>query len=723
MLCVLLGFGLILYWAFWGLGLALWLLPAGGRRFLWAVCVPFGLSFQIAAVWWLIRLVGPIAIYGPWANLLPAVVLVGALLRTRNRRWLLAALRSRTFIVSVVLIGIGLVIALLPIAQSPNNTLGLTATSMGSRDAPEYALGARFFLDKGMGTPGTYWGWTEHVGYRNQWMQFNHFGPTALLAMAATTFRLELWQLISVLACALGACGAPLAMAFGQRMAGLRWWLAVAGGFLYSLSPLWLYGAYNNSLGQLIGTLGISCFLLLAPSGSRPSTLGVWWKRVGTGGFAFWLFLSSYLMMIFFVVAIIGGWVLWRLVERPQWGQLGRVALWGATVIALCTLLFPMRMWGLVGRVLTWGFLDAGWVMSPMLLPSMLGLGLNEALEPQSYLSHLWLTGIIGVAWASGVVLAWRDRDRALGVVLPLCGVIFGSIYLLLIKDPEGILLNNYKTYKLVAVFLPVILPSLLFGFKSLQIRRLPGLGLALCGLLLVIFLPRSISSMVREASAMPLRMTSGLITLSAIKNDPEINSVNITSTESWDILWAVTFLSDKELHFACDTIYAKSGPLTGHWTLEPSLSQNMYPPSARRLGHKLVLRPTTEPALVSVDWGIGWWDDEDQHRWSGRSGRLFSFVLKVIKPIAGIRLQISGQLLEPKVQLRAFIGQQELPLRWNDQGQIIIENLTLKPGIIEILFRSDRQVTLSPSPGDSRRLLFNVTAVELFGSSVGAVR
>ena len=715
MLCVLLGVCLVLYWAFWGLGAALWLLPAGWRRFLWAVCIPFGLAFQISMVWWLLRLAGPIAICGLWANLLPALVLFGALLRSRNRRWLLASLRSRTFIVSVVLIVSGLLLALLPIAQSPHNNLGLTAISIGSRDGPEYALGARFFLDEGMGTPGEHWGQTEHAAYRNQWMEFNHFGPTALLAIAATTFRLELWQLISVLACALGACGAPLAMAFGQRVAGLRWWLAVAGGFLYALSPIWLFGAYNISLGQLIGTLGASSFLLLALSGSSSScSLGVWWKRVAAGVFALWLFLSSYMMMIFFVVAIIGGWGLWRAVERRQWGQLGRVTLWGATVVILCTLLFPMRMWGLIGRVLTWGLLDAGWVMSPMLLPSMLGLGLNEALEPQSYLAHLWLFGVIAIMWASGVVSAWRVRDRSLGVILPLCGVILGAIYLLLLKDPEGRLLNSYKTYKLVAVFLPVILPSLLFGFQSLKIRSLRRPSLALIGLLVVIFLPRSLSALVREASARPLYMTRGLVSLGAIQNDPAITSVNITLKESWDILWAATFLSNKELHFACDTIYAQRGALTGEWTLERSFSPGTYSASARRLGDKLILRPTTEPAKVSLDWGIGWWDDEGSHRWSGRSDRTFSFVLKAVESIEGLRLQINGEFFVPGAELHAFIGKQELPLKWNKSGQIVIENLTLKSGASEILFWSNRQAIPSRTPGDLRRLLFNVTDVDI---------
>ncbi|MEI6107117.1 MAG: hypothetical protein WCR49_08885 [Opitutae bacterium] len=722
MLFVLLGFGLVLYWAFWGLGLALWVLPRGWRRFLWAVCVPFGLSFQIALVWWLIRLAGPIAVYGPWANLVPVVVLIGALVQPRNRRWLLAALRSRTGVVMGVLVGFGLLLALLPIALSPNNHLGLTTISSGSRDAPEYAFGARFFLDQGMGTPGAFWGRIEHSAYRTQWMEFNHFGAAALLAMAASTFRLELWQLTSVLSCALGACGAPLVLAFGQRLVGLRWGLAMSCGLLYAMSPLWHYGAYNNALGQMAGTLGIACFLLLAMSLPYSTNHGEWTKRVVAGAIALWLFVSSYLMMIFFVGATTCGWMLWRTLDRRQWWLPLRVALWGAAAGAFCVLLFPMRMVGLVKRVMDWGAQDAGWSMCQLQFPSILGFDLNQSLEPRSQVVHLGLYVILGLMWAFGVASAWRTRDRALSVVLPLCLMIFGAAYLMGLRDPFDQQHNNYKAYKLIAVFLPVVLPSLLFGIKSLYNRRLSGLSLALLGLLAAIYLPPSVLAMARAAQAMPLRVTPGLVALESMPNDSTIASVNIATVDSWYSMWAAVFLAKKELHFAYDSVFV-SDPLTGEWTFERILGRSIYSAASHQLGDGLVLRPTAEPALVSLGWGSGWWDDEGTHRWSGRDDHSFSFVLKAVKPLVGVGLRIEGEFIVPGVELHAFIGRQELAVRQNKSGLIEVENFALRAGTSEIQFFADRPAARSKTKDDPRTLLYKVREIAIVGARHGPVR
>ena len=715
MLCVLLGFGLILYWAFWGLGLALWLLPAGGRRFLWAVCIPFGLALQIGVVWWLLRLAGPIATYGPWANLLPVLVLFGALLRPRNRRWLLAALSTWTFVISVGLVGLGILLALIPISLSPNNTLGLTTISIGSQDAPDYALGAGFFLENGMGTPGKYWGQIEQLKFTKYWMEYNHFGAAALLSMASTTFNVELWQLITVLTCTLGACGAPLVMAFSKRLAGMSWGLAALCGVLYSLSPLWLYGAYNNAVGQMIGTLGIACYLLFGLS--LPHFPNFWGCRkwIGAGSIALWLFVSSYPMMMYFVGAIIGSWGLWRAMQLRQWISLVGVALWSAGTVALCTLIFPSRLLGLVNVSLEYAGNLAGWPIDPMLLPTILGLGVNQALEPQSFSVHLWLFGIMSTLWAIGVVMAWRIRDRAISVVIPVCGVIFCATYLMAAKDPEDRLLNSYKIYKLVAVFLPLLLPSLLFGIKASLNGKFQALSSALLALIIITYLPRSINAMVSEARMMPLHMTPGLVALQSLEKDPAIPSVNFTNVAPWDMLWATVFLQNKELHYSNNGFFGyAASPLTGEWTFERILGRSLYPSSAHMLGDGLILRRADEPALLALDWGVGWWNDERSHRWSGRGGRIFSFVLKAVHPMVGVNLSIDGEFLVPGVGVHAFIGKRELPLHLSSRGVILVKNIELEAGPNEILFISDKRAIVSSTLEDPRTLLYKVRGVEI---------
>jgi hypothetical protein len=621
--------------------------------------------------------------------------------------------RFRRFGLLALLTACGLLVALVPIASSPYNTLGATTMSIGSRDAPDYALGGRFFLEEGQGVPGKIWGGFEEQGYVNFWRQLNHFGAAALLAMAAATFRLEMWQLITVLACALGACGAGLVVALGQRVFGLRGWLVAGCGLLYALSPLWLHGAYNASIGQMVGTLGASFFLLLALTLPRGGTALSWVKRLGAGTLGLWLLVSTYPMMILFVWAIVGGAAVWRWIQFRRWNSLGALVGWSVATAALCTLLFAERMLAVASMVIAYGGGGDGWSMSPMLLSSVFGLNLGHVLHPKNYLVNVVAEALLGLIWAFGVVAALRRKDPTLGTVVTVCGVILGAAHLLYLRDPADQMRNTYKAYKLVSVFLPILLPALLIGVKASLNRRAHQVSIAVVVLMVTVGVPHSLYAMANAGSALPLRVTPGLIALRSQEKSPKFKSVNITTEEAWYSLWAAAFLAQKEILFTRATYGHPANELTGEWTFEQTF-RGFYPVSALQLGNGTVLRPTREPAQVLVNWGIGWWEDERDHRWSGSRGRFFSFILDTAEPVTGVSLVIDGEYLVPGTKVHASIGTRELQVYQSRRGTIMVVNVDLEAGTTEIRFRAEQLPTRGKSDSDQRELLLNVRDVEI---------
>lgn len=748
---LVLGFSLLLFWGAWGLGLALWFLPPGWRRYLWSVCLPFGISFQIAVVWWIAMAGGTVERYGPWMNLLPALLLITALLQRARRRWLIQSLRTRMCRVSALMAVAAAAYALMPAAVSKYHPGELTTFSFGSCDAPDYVMGARLFLEKGRDAQGGFWSqpevhqfadgltfWnnlrkTSHHGpaallvstadrfhlplYRmadgltfwTYWTRLNHFGPAALLAITAATLQVPLWQLGTVLAAALGAAAVPLVLAFARFVLRFTWLYAASIAFLYLFSPLWLYGAYHVALGQLIGAAAAGGCLLLGCHVPRWRHKTDKLKAVFAGTVVLWLLLSSYAFMIVFVAFVVVAVAFWHaLLKRNVWSFL-HVMRGVAATLLMCTLLFPTRVWGFVLSVLFFGGVTAGWPIGPMQVQTVVGLPADSSLNPLEADAALPLSLAFGALWLWGFLNSWRRRDPALPIVGITTLFVFGFTYGLIEADPADTHLNSYKAYKLVAVFLPALLPSLFVGFKYpvLRVQRYVIAGLLV---MIAMFLPRPLSEMWKAAEFMPLRVTERFAEMSQEEKNPGIQGVNIVSERTWTRLWVSAFLAEKRQFFA-DSTYVSRGsvPLEGDWTAEDDL-HGIYPAGAKRFGNRVVLRRATDAALVGVFFGPGWWQDEEAHRWSGAAGRDFVLQIDSQTPLK-VDLEMDGVFKVPGTKLRAFRGSNEIKVAQQD-GHIKVSGIELAVGQTELRFKANQFPEPSRNKRDPRSFLYKLTGV-----------
>lgn len=719
---LVIGFSLLLFWGAWGLGLALWILPPGWRRYLWSVCLPFGISFQLAVVWWIAMAGGTVETFGPAMNLLPGILLVTALLRRDLRRWLRHSIRTRLCSVSILMAVGAVTFALLPAAVSKFHPGELTTFSFGSCDAPDYVMGARLFLEKGRSAHGGFWSQTDvhqlanGLTFWGYWTRLNHFGPAGLLAFTSATFRVPLWQLGTVLAAALGAVVVPLVLAFARFVLRLDWLYASAVTFLYLFSPLWLYGVYHVALGQLVGAAAVGCCLLLGCHLPR------WRDKVDTtkallaGAVALWLLLSSYAFMILFVAMVIVGIGLWRAILSKNVRNFLRLIGGLVATFSLCILFFPTRVWGFMESVLFFGGGIFGWSIGPMQIQTVIGLPADMALNPLETDTSVPILIAFGALWLWGIFNAWRRGDTALPVIIVMTLFVFGFAYGLIEVDPLDAHLNSYKAYKLIAVFLPALLPCLFIGFKYpiLRVQRYVAAGLLV---MVAMFLPRPLSQMWKAAEFMPIRVTPGFSELGDEEKNPSIQGVNILPNSTWTRLWVSALLADKRQFFSASTYVTRGAvPLEGEWTVEDDL-HGIYPVGVKHFGNRVVLRPTTDPALVAVLLGPGWWQDEEVHRWSGAAGRNFVLQIEAKEPLK-IDLEMDGVFKTPGTKLRAFTGAAEIKLN-QDEGHVIAAGIALSPGRTEIRFEANRIPEPSRNKRDPRFFLYKLTRVAATKSEI----
>lgn len=712
---LVLGFSLLLFWGAWGLGLALWFLPPGWRRYLWSLCLPFGISLQIAVVWWIAMAGGTVEKFGPGMNFLPVVLLGTALLRRKTRRWIAASWRTRMPKVCLLTAGAAVAFAVFPAALSKFHPGELTTFSFGSCDAPDYVMGARLFLEKGRAAHGGFWSQSEVHQFSDgltlwsYWTRLNHFGPAALMAMISATFRLPFWQIGTVLAAALGAAVVPLVLGFARFILRLNWLYSASITFLYLFSPLWLYGVYHVALGQLVGAAGVGCCLLLACHLPRWRGSVDTGKAVAAGTAALWLLLSSYAFMILFVAFVAAGVGLWRALALRRFSLFLRMAGIGLGALLVCGLLFPTRIWGFIQSVLFFGGGTFGWSIGPMQIQTVIGLPADMSLNPLEPDTATPMLIALGGLWVWGVFNAWRRRDAALPIVIVTSLFVFGFAYGLIEVDPLDEHLNSYKAYKLVAVFLPILLPCLFIGFKYpiLSVQHYVAAGLLV---MVALFLPKPLSEMWRAAEFMPLRVAPAFAQLAEQNHDPSIQGVNILPQSTWTRLWVSAFLADKRQFFHEMTYVSRGAvPLEGEWTVEDDL-HGIYPTTVSHYGSRVVLRPATDPALVGVLFGPGWWQDEEAHRWSGAAGRDFVLLIDTHDPLK-VDLDLEGVFKVPGTKLRAFRGSNEIKITQQD-GHIKTSGIEVPAGQTEVRFEANQFPEPSRNKRDPRLFLYKLTRV-----------
>lgn len=612
MLYLLVAVLLLAHSAFWGAGLGLLILPRAWRRAWWAFAVPLGFALQSAVVWIGAHLpVTGTQAYGRFSELLPLVLLIWA---WRRRR---VAVAWRSVAVAAALMMVAVLVLAGPMGQRAGWTL--TTSSLGSCDQADYAAGARVLLEFARADRVGFLDLPEvtKIGpvdrFFDYWLKLNHFSPSALIAHNAAVFGLEPYQLVSVTAAVFWAALVPAGLLLARALgwpAGRRW----AVGLLWAVSPLGAYAVHHGAMGQMLATQGIVLLTLVAVGRLRRPRLGAG-AAFAVALAACWLIAGSYNFIFSIALApVLAGVVL------VAWtrGEMRAIAR-GLAPIALALVAIVPLVWGrfegLLARFQLLKQYSFGWPVPIQTPEGWLGLVRDAGLQTWPVGVRVVLVAVLGLAViAAWAVRAQRDRRSALTAFAWFATVLGG--WAMLVWESRGRENASYDAFKVVTVFLPLLLPVLLgwWAFATGKWRWVAGLGLAA---VIAGNAPAGWAIAQRMADP-PLRVEGDLVSLRRFENMPRVKSLNLRIEEFWSRLWANAFLLRKPHYFPTHTYEARlNTPLVGAWDVRDSFFRAL--PVAEtdfvELTGRFYLVRAGVPGLVEGSFGAGWRPPEEWRR------------------------------------------------------------------------------------------------------------
>lgn len=559
----------------WGAGAAILVLPRRWRRH-WPVFAPFaGCTLLAATVW-----------AGVWLGLrgtdryalpscaIPAGLLALALWRAGAARWtlLFGALRKHVGVLGLAALAMGTVARPLDRAG-----YGLTALSLGSCDAADYAAGGRVFKEFARTDRTGFLGHTETVQLRSvdnfpdHWLRLNHFSPAALLAWNSSALGLKLHKLVTVLGVALLGAGVPLAFWAARALVRLNPAASLAVAAAWGFGAVNLYAVGQVALGQL---LGAPALVALTWAGTRAWREGATWR-----GAARWLplvalavaaVLAGYHFAILFGAAPLAAWIGWQTLRTRDFARCGRVAAIGLGALALAAVLFAARVAGLAERFSLFAEFDFGWFI-PVFTPERWFGWFGDAQLNGG--AHGRLVGLVlPAAWG-----AWfwfhRRSARAAVALAWLVPVLLGYGWLAY-EGVENQSNKVYDAYKLFALFHPLVLAALAAPLAWLSRRPVWGSRLALLGGLAWFALSFFGAAPLRAALQRPPLVADKPITgVQRAEEFAEVTAVNMNVEPFWARLWANAFLLRKAQYFPLYTYEGRRpGPLRADWDLRDRL-------------------------------------------------------------------------------------------------------------------------------------------------------
>ncbi len=604
---------LLAHAVFWGAGLSLLALPRNWRPVWWVFAAPFGWALQSAVVWFAAHTSwrGTDA-YAVATQSIPCALLLLAVGRCRGvprPRGLLAVLPA------LVLAG---ALLLEPLARRGSWTL--TTTSLGTNDHADYAAGARVLREFAR---------TDRVGFLDlpevtqvgrverffdYWLELNHFTPAAILAHNGSVFRLEPHQLISVTSASLWLAVLPLVLLVA-RAAGWRRRRRMIALLVVAVSPVGAYGVHQAAMGQMLATMGMVLATLATLAAARASGSAAW-RTLPVAFIATWILAGSYnfIFPIAFAPALAG--VAFPALIRRDWRPVVRVGALLLSSLAACAVVFPGRFVGLAERFRLFEQYDFGWPV-PLLTPEgWLGVVGGAQLAPWSG----W-RGPLAVGAGLLLILGLRAvrRDAALRISGWLLTVGIG--WAMLAWESRTRVNASYDAYKVVALFLPLLVPALLVWCGVARPRRAWLIGGCWFGLAMV--------GAFAVAGAMahpPLRVDRALLDLRRIEQMPQVDSVNVRIDRFWSRLWANALLLRKPQYFATHTYEGRlNTPLRGEWDLRDSPLRSLPPAPADSviLNFRFHLVRAGAPGHLNLEFGKNWYaierDSGGRWRWAGK--------------------------------------------------------------------------------------------------------
>lgn len=719
---------LLLHVLFWGVGLAMLAMPRPWRRFWPMLALPAGIALQSAVVWFGANadLRGTNSYAWP-SELLPAALLGIGLWRRGLRR---AGSDAAQFGLVGGLVVSCLALLVLPMAIASH---GLSTVSLGNNDAPDYAAGARTFMEFAHSDRTGFLGLTEVVrtmtadNFFDFWLRLNHFTPSALIALNGTILGCAPHELTGILTALLVAAALPLVFWMARAVIGYSAGVSLGITAIYSVSPILWYAVALVAPGQLLAALAVA---LISWSGIALWRGRLSWRRAGQFSgvllIAYWILLGGYNFFVIVclvpAVAFAGGAALWK-------KAFGRLVTWAAMMLsplAVCGLVFYGRVSDLVERFLLFRTYDFGWKVPAFTPEGWLGIVSGPLLAPWSWGGIRWVltAGVIALLGWSGARAVRDRRIRGWVAISLFVPVLVGYTYL----EWRGHQLAtnaSYDAYKLFAVFYPGILPAVCWWVTLRRSRRL-GDWLFVVVVASVVLLGNLVGTGMifwRVCSA-PLRVDGELRQLRKIEARPEVHSINMMIPDMWSRLWANAFLLRKPQYFLTDTYEGRwATPLRGEWDLQGGLV------TIRPAGDGFVqvtphysLADTRAPGFVRAVPADGW----NQEEFSPRDGERWRWT----RGDATLRVENPGS--HPSVITCTFDGwtpvERDLilsaetrngksdtpPVRLGStRTRVIFAPLTIPPGGATLRLHSPQPATTA-GPGDGRTLGECVFGLEL---------
>ncbi len=724
---LLVGFGLLLHFFFWGAGLALLVTPRRWKAAWPALAAPAGVALQSAVVWFGAHLDLPGAqSYGRIALAIPVVLLGAGTWRSARKGWRLGFALWQWRGVAL-LTGLILTVLLLPFAHASKV---LTTSSLGSCDAADYAAGARTLLEFAKSDRSGFLGLTEVVSLNSvdsffgHWLRLNHFTPSALLALNAAILELPPHALVSTMTAVFVALSLPVVFWVCRRSFRYGPGISFVVTGLYGLSPLVWYAVYHVAMSQLLAAVAIALLNAIGldawatRSGQKPG--GAWFGLLAV---TYWIVMGAYNFIIIVAlvpaVAVVGIETL----RRAHWRKVLSWCFWMLLPLAPVALLFTQRTLGLIERFVLFQQTDFGWAIPGAGPEGWLGLVSDPSLQPWSgSLRWIALAAVLALLGAALLRRPWARTNRLL-VIAAMPPVLLGYGFLLLRGHLRGTN-ASYDAYKLLCVFLPLLLPAMLY-WLTFSIGPRVVFRAAACALLVLVvagngIVARQFSERMRNP---PLLVGPGLIALQGIESDLEVASLNLRISDFWSRLWANHFLLRRAQYFEIHTYEGRRNtPLRGDWDLNGDVirvSQAARPtPACETIAAPYSLVDTRRPDFVRARIGAGWYQleqiarREEFWRWCGGEG-----VIVVDNPqshavTASLQLSLRG-MVPQAVRIRVgeeTVGHVAVGL---ERGRHVVSGLRLRPGENRVSLSSD-QAPVPAGPADGRLLAFAAYDVDV---------
>lgn len=721
------GFGLLLHFLFWGVGLALLITPRRWRSGWPALCAPAALALQSAVVWFGAH--SPLEgtrEYGLASAVIPILLLAAGLWRAvavqkRSLGRELKAWQGVGFLMAVTLNGL-----LIPFAAASKT---LTSSSLGSCDAADYAAGARVLLEFAHSDRTGFLGLTEVVrlhsvdNFFDHWLRLNHFTPSALVALNASICDAQPYELISVMTAVFVALSLPTVYWLARYTFGYRAWASAWVAAIYGLSPLLWYAVYHVAMSQILAAIAIA--LLTGAALALWHEDAAWRRGLAWGGVlavAYWLIMGAYNFIVIVclvpAVAYAGGVTL----KTGSWRKFGRWLVLIVAPLGVVGAVFTERTLGLVERFLLFQQYDFGWKIPALTPEGWVGLLGSVSLTPLPAALRWSFGGLLLLLIAIGVGLTWKRRSTTVWLVVAATLPILAGYAFLEFRGSVRGTNASYDAYKLFCVFYPGLLAAFGYWLTLARDGNRPLRWITLVFAVAILgFNGYAARLFMKRMESPPLLVDRSLAQLQRLEDSPDVTSLNMLIGDFWSRLWANSFLLKKPQYFQTYTYEGRRNTeLKGEWDLLGGIILVRTPGQREelRLAPPYSLLDTRDRYYVRVKFGEGWFDPEllaragSRWRWTKGDASLL-FENPHPYPLA-ISLRSSMRSLTDRdlqiwaggKMIRSFnVGAQQRFLR----APVIV----IPSGASTVEFKSSAPPT-SPGPADDRKLGFAAYSIEI---------